>query len=136
MYIILLMLCGLQAIRDIRTKTVDVRIWTIAGLVGLIGNMIQKEEDLFWIGKALLVGGFVIVCSYISKGSIGIGDGIVFLALGLCVGAEETSQILFYSLCLCCIWGIGRILFKKASRTEEIPFLPFIFLAMLGNLFW
>lgn len=133
MYNVLLILCGIEAIYDVKTKHVHTLIWGSVAVGCIFWNIVHNEKNLQWILTATLVGIFLIVCSKILRGGIGLGDGIVFLTLGLGLGMKSASCILFYSLVLCCVWGIIQILRKKYSRTDELPFLPFVFMGMIWN---
>ncbi len=133
MYVVLFILCGIESIYDIKTKRIHSLAWGLTGFICMIWNITRNEKDFLWICLSSLVGIFLMICSKLFKGSIGIGDGVVFLTLGLGLGIESTSNILFYSLLLCFIWGMVQVIRKKYSRRAELPFLPFIFLAMIWN---
>lgn len=131
MAMIVFVVCGIEAIYDIKTKHIHSGIWGSIAIIGGVWNVLQNGKDLLWIFMAMLIGLFLMICSKIFRGSIGIGDGIVFLALGLVFGLKDTSNLLFYSLVLSLVWGSGLLVLKKCSRTKELPFLPFIFIGLI-----
>lgn len=131
---ILLLLCGIGAVRDIRTHTVCTGMWGTAALAGAVWNMVWKERDGSWVIISALVGLTLIILSQLMKGRIGLGDGIVFLTLGLWKGAGEAGTILFYSLLLCSLWSILQLIQKKMKRSDSVPFLPFIFFGIILNI--
>lgn len=133
MYIVLLIVCGIESIYDIKIRTIHTLIWILIAVGATIGNVVYYEKDFVWICMGTFVGVFLIGCSKVLRGGIGIGDGIVFLTLGLGLGIKVASCILFYSLVLCCMWSILQLSCKKCSRTDELPFLPFIFVGMIWN---
>lgn len=131
---ILLLLCGIGAVQDIRTHTVCAGMWGIAALAGAVWNVGWKERDGSWVIISALVGIILIILSQLMKGRIGLGDGIVFLTLGLWKGAGEAGTILFYSLLLCSLWSVLQLIQKKMNWSDSVPFLPFIFFGMVLNM--
>lgn len=131
---ILLFLCGIGAVQDIRTHTVCTGMWGIAALAGTVWNVGWKGRDGIWVVISVLAGLILIVLSQLMKGKIGLGDGIVFLTLGLWKGGGEAGVILFYSLLLCSLWSVTQLIQKKINRSDAVPFLPFIFLGVVLNI--
>jgi len=82
--------------------------------------------DLF---SGIVPGLLLLLLSRISRTSVGTGDGITVLALGLMLGLslELTALVLglFLSAVLCTI----LLLLRKVSRSSALPFLPFLFLS-------
>lgn len=73
--------------------------------------------------------------SVITRGSMGMGDGWILLALGTVLMPEEFFSMLFAAMLISAAWaGILLWLFRKKGNTE-IPFVPFLMLGYLGKLF-
>lgn len=85
----------------------------------------------------LLIFGFVltfifgVIIYFTTRGSIGGGDVKLLSALGLLVGYYNIYIIIFISFLLAALFGIVRILSKKANAKTSIPFGPFIALGFL-----
>lgn len=74
------------------------------------------------------VGIFLILCSFFTKGQIGIGDGIICCFTGSICGFFENLSMLFIGLLLSAIVSFILLLNKKVKRKTELPFIPFLFL--------
>ncbi len=86
------------------------------------------------LGVALLGGGMAGL-SVITKGQIGMGDAKLFAILALYFGAKSAFMILMYSLILSAIVSLVLITVKRAGRKTEIPFVSFIALGVIVELF-
>lgn len=71
----------------------------------------------------------------ISGGMVGFGDGLLILTMGSVLGAGELAGILCGALLLCGIYSGIEYLMLKKSRSEEIPFVPFLLIGYLGGIF-
>lgn len=92
----------------------------------------------------IFCGLFLLAASVLSKGQVGIGDGLVFLVCGLFLDFWESSLLLMGGLFLLCGRYIVEILWKvlhrnrhgNKERGQEQPLLPYIFAAYIGGLLW
>ena len=57
------------------------------------------------------------------------------LTMGSVLGAGELAGILCGALLLCGIYSGIEYLMLKKSRSEEIPFVPFLLIGYLGGIF-
>ena len=71
----------------------------------------------------------------ISGGMVGFGDGLLILTMGSVLEAGELAGILCGALLLCGIYSGIEYLMLKKSRSEEIPFVPFLLIGYLGGIF-
>lgn len=125
--------------KDIRKK--EISLWTAAvfGVGGITVNLYRgtlSGSNLAAVG----VGIGMIAFSLASEGEIGMGDGILLMALGTALSVKELLEILGTGLFCCCIWGIILLILpnqgEKAGRKTEIPFVPFLLLGYLGGLIY
>ena len=75
------------------------------------------------------------IYNLISGGMVGFGDGLLILTMGSVLGAGELAGILGGALLLCGIYSGIEYLILKKSRSEEIPFVPFLLIGYLGGIF-
>ena len=81
------------------------------------------------------IGVFIILIALISGGMVGFGDGLLILTMGSVLEAGELAGILCGALLLCGIYSGIEYLMLKKSRSEEIPFVPFLLIGYLGGIF-
>ena len=112
--------------QDIRKKKINLGICIISISFIILGNLLYHLESLFFMISGLLVGGFVMIVSYITKEAIGIGDGVAFVITGLAAGGIMNFEILIISLFLASFSGMYQLIFKKCNRKKTMAFLPFI----------
>ena len=118
---------------DIREKQVSAKIVVIFGLLALVcriaaGQDGMMEEIIF----SLIPGMFLLTLSIASKESIGLGDGMAAVVLGLWMGGYKTFFILCIALML--TGGFALICLLRKQR-EPIPFIPFLLLGLEVLLF-
>jgi leader peptidase (prepilin peptidase)/N-methyltransferase len=117
-------------------KFKTVPIWQLVGLGAfcLINEIVRQTmtEGTF---KGSLFGvaiGAVLLLFSILTDMIGKGDGIVFLCLGVGFGGVKLIKIVLLSLSLICVASLVLIILKKVQKKTRLPFMPYIFLAVLG----
>lgn len=120
---------------DRHTKTRDL----FSGIMPVSGrrDLVRiKDKSVYPDGLLSMgVGGVVAVISVLSRGKMGMGDGLLILAMGSVLSVGELLGILCLALLLCGIYaGLQLCVFKK-KRDEEIPFAPFLLAGYLGGMF-
>lgn len=128
------------AIQDARTKTVSIG-WILllaACSVGLeYGNPIQVEGNLgieFVIG--CLPGVTLLLLGWVMPRQIGLGDGLILMALGAGIGLQHMLIILlFESLFLSSFLALALAL-KVQSADARYPMIPCLFLGYVTDILW
>lgn len=101
---------------------------------GILWRIIQGQfwpDGIFSMGIGVLVS----VVSVISGGEIGLGDGLLILAMGSVMKSGNLAGILCFALLLCGICSGFQLLVLKKERKKEIPFAPFLLAGYLGGVF-
>lgn len=126
-----LLVCSIQ---DIMKQEISLIIILI-GFVFLFIISIIQGKLLIWdrIG-GLALGVMLLLLNKVTRGQIGIGDGLVLCITGISLGFYINSILLIYGLLCAAIFSIIYMFVKKVSRKKTIPFIPFIFLVFLGVL--
>lgn len=132
---IFMALLGMCTIHDLRSKKIPgILIWICMGLscgyrgYSLFTGNAGMEECIM----AVIPGIALLVFSYSSK-QIGCGDGLLIVAAGLFWGGEGIMEILAVAFLLAAVFAIAYLLIKRGSKDHRIPFIPFLFIAVL---FW
>ncbi len=126
-----LLLCSIQ---DIKKQEISL-IVILIGFILLFTISIIQGKLLFWnrVG-GLVLGVVLIILNKATRGQIGIGDGLVLCITGISLGFYINSLLLIYGLLFAAFFSVVYMLVKKVSRKSSIPFIPFVFIALLGVL--
>lgn len=86
-----------------------------------------------WSDCALgvLPGVLLLLFHYLTRGGIGLGDGLLIGILGVQLGFWENLSLLFFSLLLEVVFAGGLCVKRKLAgkafeRSMTLPFVPFI----------
>lgn len=122
----LLFLAGLSA-GDIREKKIPVYSVAFFAVSAVLYRIVTGQfswDELKW---GMAPGWILLLLAFLTKESIGYGDGMMVLALGLWTGGWFALAVMCIGIMLSGVWGMVCIFRKKA---EPIPFVPFLLLGM------
>jgi leader peptidase (prepilin peptidase)/N-methyltransferase len=126
-----LFLCSIQ---DIKSKKIHIYLIGL-GFVACLSISFVFHDAVFWERAVGAIPGlFMLALNPITRGQIGIGDGLIVLILGVCLGFGLTASILLLGLFASAFFSAILLIVKKAGRKKTIPFIPFLFLGFLGVL--
>lgn len=131
LFIIWLLVCSIQ---DIRDKKLSVFLIFLGFICLFPFSLVFDKVSIYNRLGGLLLGLFLIAMTYITRGQIGIGDGLFIMVIGVCFGFGISSTMLIYGLVLSALISLCMILLRKGKRDTRIPFIPFLFLGYLGVL--
>lgn len=124
--ICLLFLAELSA-EDIKAKEISIYKVVFFIFFGFLFQLITGKLAWNEIGGCLFPGCTLLLLSFLTNESIGYGDGMTVIALGLWTGGWFTMFAVWIGITLSGIWGSVCLLRRKK---EMIPFLPFLLLGM------
>lgn len=130
-WVVLLSVLIPAALRDLFEKQVRIFICLAGFLAGVVARLVGVGDD-FTAFYGIIPGMVLLLSSVISKEAIGYADGLVMIAIGITTGLEAGLSILLYSLVLSSLVSLILLATKKAKRTTELPFVPFILIAVIG----
>lgn len=130
-WVVLLSVLIPAALRDLFEKQVRIFICLAGFLAGVVVRLVGVGDD-FTAFYGIIPGMVLLLSSVISKEAIGYADGLVMIAIGITTGLEAGLSILLYSLVLSSLVSLILLATKKAKRTTELPFVPFILIAVIG----
>lgn len=121
------------SLEDIREKRISVKRVMIGALAAVICRLIVGQASGIAIVGSLIPGIVLLLLSVMTKESIGKGDGIVVMMLGLWIGGQMT----FLVVCLA-VWaaGIFAMVCLIRKKRELIPFVPCLLMGMEVLLFY
>ncbi|MDF2586333.1 MAG: peptidase prepilin type [Anaerocolumna sp.] len=130
--ILWLFLCSLQ---DIKKKQISLKLILVGFVTLIIGSSFIYDISIWNRIAGLSLGFILIILNPITKGQIGIGDGLIVCCIGLCVGFLGNAMILITSLFISAAVSLYLLVVKRVKRNYTIPFIPFILIGYLGVIF-
>ena len=130
--VILILWLVILSIEDIKHKKVSYLTIVFGGLLLFIFSIVLGELTITNRIGGISFGLIIMLISYVTRGQIGMGDGLIIAVIGLSFGLFMNLTLLTYGLFLSSITSILLLSFKKANKKSTIPFIPFILIACLG----
>lgn len=127
--VILLLLLIICAVEDFKRKEVTVTYILLFGTVGVVLHLFYPNCSIYSMLWGLLLGISIMAVSLLSRGSIGMGDGILLTVTGVYLGGYENLELFLLGLFLAGIWSLGLLVLRKKKRKERIAFIPFLLVA-------
>lgn len=124
----------IAALKDIKTRQVNVWLVVLAASGGLLLGIFNGWPGFAQSLAGLVVGLVFIGASWLTKGAIGVGDGLLIGGLGAMVGIKALFKILCLGFGFGGVLGALLILFKKCNRKDELPMVPLLFMGYIGAL--
>lgn len=122
----LLFLVGLVK-EDVEEQTISIKKLVVFGVLALL--YLLWQEPLVWqeFCRRVLPGMFLLFLSWASKESIGYGDGVAVIVLGLWTGVIFTLAAVCIGTLAAGFWSVICLIRKK---TGPLPFIPFLLFGM------
>ena len=133
-WIVLAVLAGF-ATYDMKTKSIPVA--AVAGFAaGVLIYGFYTGTDMMTMVTGVVPGAVVLLISFVTKESIGRGDGLVLCVLGVFCGWRQCLAVFGMALVLAAVLAMVLLVFHRAGRKTELPFLPSLFGGYLLYLLW
>lgn len=132
-YVILGIYIAVLSIEDILKKSIPVLLLA-AGILFIPAGLLTEGAECFSPADNILgviPGAVLLIISFVSRGQIGIGDGVLVAITGASLGLEAVVRILTAALILIMLFSGGMLVFGKFKRKSTLPFIPFIFAGYL-----
>lgn len=125
---------GIAGVMDMKYKKVNLLLlipFVVAGILcHLFYNMISPAS----IVSGMAIGIVILFISYVTRGKIGSGDGVIVIVTGLYLGFYDNLFMLLTATFLAAIVGAILLLLKGVNKNYAIPFIPFLFISFIGDL--
>ena len=119
---------------DIKSKKLSMVFFMISGGIGLLCNLLFRYQNVKNLACGLLFGGMFLMIGRLTKESIGYGDGIGLMILGIFEGFEGMLFIAAGAFLLSSLYGIWMLLALRKTWSASMPFFPFLLMAFAGGL--
>lgn len=116
-----------HSLEDIREKKITVNITLFSGIIGVLLHLLFQNQSIFEMLTGTLSGAGILLLGYLTKGKIGMGDGIIFMLTGLYLGFRRNLILILISFVLAGICGLF-LLITGGRGDEKLPLVPFLLL--------
>lgn len=129
--IMLLGLLGWCSLEDIKQKKLTVLYILMFGVGGVFLHLVAPVCSIYSMLWGMLLGLALILVSMVTRGSVGLGDGILLVVTGVYLGGSRNLELFMIGLLLAALWSLGLMVVKKKKGKEEIAFVPFLLISYL-----
>lgn len=133
--ILVLIFLAIGSVHDVKSRELPGSFLFIFAVFAVLCNLLLCYQKVSGIFSGILLGGSFLVFGWLTKEAIGYGDGIGITIMGILLGGNLTVIILATAFFLSALYGIGKLLLKKGTASDRMPFYPFLFMAALGGIF-
>lgn len=131
--ILVLLVLAVNSWIDIKKREISLVSVGCLAVLGTAANLIQQVDmSERWI--SLGIGCMGLAFSICSRGSFGMGDAWMLLAVGLSVEEEIFLEMLCLGMLLAAAFASCLLIFTKKNRRWAFPFLPFLLIGYVGGL--
>jgi leader peptidase (prepilin peptidase)/N-methyltransferase len=131
--ILVISMLGIAGIADLKWKKINIILIIPFLIAGIICNLQFKLLSLTAILGGMAIGIMILLVGAVTQGKIGYGDGIILTVTGLYLGFFDNLFLLLSATFLAAIIGVVLFFIKGVNKNYEMPFIPFVFLAFLGD---
>ena len=132
----LFLVLTLLAYQDYREKKVNLFILLISGAAGTLAQAIAGQYTAGNLIAGIGVGVAVCLFSGVTRGKIGMGDGLVIVLCGIFLGFERNIMLCMAAIYLAGAAALLLFLMKKRGRNYRMPFVPFLWVSYVVDLLW
>src|SRR5699024_9094165 len=117
--LIWLFLCSWQ---DLSRQEINLVLIGVGFISLFILSLIEGELHLWERAIGVSLGMILILLNKITRGQIGLGDGLILSVTGISMGYYINSILLVYSLFIAAIFSILYISIKRVDKKKTIPY--------------
>lgn len=122
---------GILSIEDLKWKKLHSLPIAAIGIMGIVFSVITGVwlHGGWWLGW--IPGILVLFFAWLTKESIGYGDGLVILSMGGFYSAVELCSVLLLAVTIAGVGALILLVFFRKSRKTQLAFVPFLLCAHL-----
>ena len=128
--LVLMVVCSVNDIRKMKVPYWEIILGGALSVLKVLLEVIGGNVDFAGMLLSLLPGILLLLTSYITRGGIGKGDGLLCLALGPSLGLMNIVIGLVIAFFVSGILSAFVFMTNKNRRELLIPFVPFMTFGM------
>lgn len=86
----------------------------------------QVWAEVMEMATGVIPGILVLIIGRVSRGMIGMGDGLVLIVIGAYIGATAVISVMMWSFLGASVWCMVFLCLKRYRLKSRIPFVPFL----------
>lgn len=112
---------------DYKNKELPLVLIILMALFGIVFQIVVRQVAFWNLFLGCLIGILFLGIGKITRQALGYGDGLILVATGIFLGFSENVLLLLLGVLLASVFSIGLLMFRKKTKKDEIPFMPFLF---------
>lgn len=122
-----------SSITDIVRREINIGALVVFGILGMLCAVFGK--DISWMETifGVVIGLILVLVSVMTRGELGMGDGILICITGLYIGFSRNILLVMVALMLSAFFSMVLLLIKKNMKLEY-PFVPFLLMSYMIQL--
>lgn len=133
---VLLVFLFVLAWTDWKSQEISLIVLALSGSCGILLRRMAGNFQWEQVAGGMLVGAGLLLWAFCTWESVGIGDALLFVCTGIYLGLWQNLLLLFLSSLCAAICGLVLILMRKRTKSERIPFVPFVLIADVLMQIW
>ena len=125
-FVFVLTVLIIEAVTDFKKKEVNIIFPILLAAAAVVMLFFSKDISLINAIIGIAEGLLLILISVLTKGQIGMGDGILLAACGLMLGGRDNLIMFFFACLSSAVVSALIMIIKKADKKTKIPFVPFM----------
>ena len=117
-----------NSIIDIKKKKISVAVIILMAIGAICIDIYYENFSIIENVFSFVPGVILLIVSAMSNQSIGYGDGLLILCMGLFICMENIFFVCMIAVSIAGIVAMILVLICNKKRNYEIPLVPFIFL--------
>ncbi len=127
--IMVLGLLGLCTLEDLKRRELTVIYILLFGIGGVLLHLFAPVCSIYSVLWGMMLGIAMVFMSLVTRGSVGMGDGILLMVTGVYLGADGNLELFMTGLFFAALWALALLVLKKKKGKEEIAFVPFLLIS-------
>lgn len=123
---ICLFLLIVMSMTDMKIRKIPFVVLAAGNAVAGLYQLVFRQEDMISIAGGAMVGIIFLIAGRLTGESIGYGDGMGILGLGIYLGFWKLLEVLVGAFFFLAIGAVVALCRKKMSRKCALPFYPFL----------
>lgn len=132
--ILVIAMLSITSIMDLRCKKINLFLLIPFLMSGIICNLYYQLLPITSLVGGVGIGIVLLIISFVTRGKIGSGDGVILMVTGLFLGFYDNLLLLLSATFLSAIVGAFILCIKGMNKNYEIPFIPFLLISFAGGL--